>query len=205
MRKSLAVVLLVVTAAAVPSRRKIGVAVVRGGSDALKPSRSFVGRFLAAIREFLASFFDPAFGGSKAPTKQPPVKKKTYPRTTAPRRGRTVTVDDLKQLEGGEVKAVRTEEDFARFIRGNKLVVADFWASWCGPCQTMKPKFAALSDRLNRKATFLAVDVDAAKPIAQKYSVSSMPTFVFFKNGKELDRFSGADESRLESLISKLA
>lgn len=157
--------------------------VPRGGADAttLKPTRSFLGRWLATLRQFLASFFDPAFGGSRAPTKQqqppPAASARAAPKA---RRSKTVTIDDLKKMEGGAVKAVKTEAEFTKFIASPKLVVVDFFATWCGPCQNIKPKYAAMSDRFH-KATFLAVDVDANKPIAQKYAVSSMPTFVFFK------------------------
>ncbi|EGB04150.1 hypothetical protein AURANDRAFT_8948, partial [Aureococcus anophagefferens] len=70
----------------------------------------------------------------------------------------------------------------------------------CGPCVSMKPKFAKLSDRFGNAANFYAVDADA-RPVSSKHGVSSMPTFVFFKDGAELDRFSGADEAKLETLI----
>ena len=64
------------------------------------------------------------------------------------------------------------------------------------------PKFAKISDRYGG-VKFYAVDVDAAKPVAQKHAVSSMPTFVFFQGGKEIDRFSGADENKLSQLIER--
>jgi len=196
-------------------------AVPRGGASALTAgrSRSVVRRWLDAVKAFLASFFDPKFGGATAPA---PVAKAASSSSSGPpqrsstassrrvgagaaKKRRTVTVEDLKQIEGGTVEAVATPADFSRRIASKKLVVTDFWASWCGPCQQMKPKFAAISDRYAKRATFLAVDVDKAKPIAQKYAVSSMPTFVFFKDGKELDRFSGADEQKLETAIARLA
>lgn len=185
--------------------------VLRGGADAsLKPSRSILGRLISAFRGFVASFFDPVFGGTRAPVT--PTRRREggggTPKPRAPRRSstsksKTVTVNDLKRIEGGAVKAVRTEAEFTRAISSTKLVVVDFWASWCGPCQNIKPKYSAMSDRF-KKATFLSVDVDAAKAIAQKYGVSSMPTFVFFRAGREIDRFSGADENRLEQLIVRL-
>ena len=49
----------------------------------------------------------------------------------------------------------------------------------------------------------IPTQVDAAKPVSSKHGVSSMPTFVFFKDGAELDRFSGADEAKLETLIER--
>ena len=53
----------------------------------------------------------------------------------------------------------------------------------------------------NRRS--IPTQVDAAKPVSSKHGVSSMPTFVFFKDGAELDRFSGADEAKLETLIER--
>lgn len=184
---------------------------IRGGAEAtkLEPSRSVLGKFVSAIRNFVASFFDPAFGGSRSASPQAAattVTKKAAPRSSRSSGSRkTVTVADLKDIEGGQVKPIRNEAEFAKAIATSKLVVVDFWASWCGPCQSMKPKYSAMSDRMSKKAHFLSVDVDKVKPVAQKYSVSSMPTFLFFKSGKELDRFSGADEDRLATLISRLA
>mmetsp|Transcript_33310 Transcript_33310/g.106345 ORF Transcript_33310/g.106345 Transcript_33310/m.106345 type:complete len:215 (-) Transcript_33310:105-749(-) len=192
-----------------PSRRR-ALVVLRGGGEAVvEPGkRSLVRRWLDALRAFLGSFFDPSFGGVEAP---PPVAPAAAPKAKAmlskgaPRRAKKVTVADLQSIEGGTVQSVGTEADFARKIASQKLTCVDFWATWCGPCQQMKPKFAAISDKHAKRAAFLAVDVDKAKPIAQKYAVSSMPTFVFFKGGKEVSRFSGADESKLEATIARLA
>ena len=171
--------------------------------------RWVVRRWMDAVVAFLASFFDPSFGGeSAAPVMSAPATKAAKAKLVskgASRRAKKVTVEDLKNLQGGTVQSVATDADFSKKIASKKLVVCDFWATWCGPCQTMKLKFAAISDRHAKRASFLAVDVDKAKPIAQKYAVSSMPTFVFFRDGKEIDRFSGADENRLEEIISRLA
>ena len=106
-------------------------------------------------------------------------------------------------MEGGRVKPIKTAAEMKRAIASSKLTVVDFWASWCGPCMQIKPKFAKISDRYGGVG-FYAVDVDAAKPVSQAHGVSSMPTFVFFKGGKEIERFSGADENKLSQLIERL-
>ncbi|XP_055345315.1 thioredoxin-2-like [Paramacrobiotus metropolitanus] len=84
---------------------------------------------------------------------------------------------------------------------GNKLVVLDFHATWCGPCRNIAPKFEEFANKYD--AVFLKVDVDEAEEIASTYEITSMPTFVFVKNGKKVDSFSGADVNKLEQTIKK--
>lgn len=84
-------------------------------------------------------------------------------------------------------------QDFdEKVLKATKPVVVDFNASWCGPCQTMRPIFHKLAHELSDKFVFVAVDVDAFGDLAQRYSVQGVPTFVFFKDGKEVERLVGA-------------
>ena len=189
-----------------PSRATACLA-LRGGAGAkvLSPKRSMIGKIMA----FIASFFDPAFGGNyaggaaQAQAAAPAAAPARASRMNRQGGGRTISVDDLKQMEGGRVKPIKNAAEMKRAIASSKLTVVDFWASWCGPCMQIKPKFAKISDRYGGVG-FYAVDVDAAKPVSQAYSVSSMPTFVFFKGGKEVERFSGADEEKLSTIIERL-
>ncbi|XP_034532154.1 thioredoxin-like isoform X2 [Notolabrus celidotus] len=85
---------------------------------------------------------------------------------------------------------------------GGKLVVVDFTATWCGPCQRIGPIFEALSKKPeNSNVVFLKVDVDDASEVAQECKVNSMPTFQFYKNGEKIEEFSGADGPKLEKLV----
>lgn len=86
---------------------------------------------------------------------------------------------------------------------GGNLVVVDFTATWCGPCQMIGPHFDELSNRYAADATFLKVDVDQCPQTARSQGVSSMPTFVFYRNSQEVDRFSGANPGTLESKIKE--
>ncbi|XP_043252374.1 thioredoxin-2 [Colletes gigas] len=101
-----------------------------------------------------------------------------------------VYVDDATTLESELTKA------------GDKLVVLDFFALWCNPCKAIAPKITELLKEIP-DIVFLKIDVDEAHEIAQQYQITSMPTFVFIKNGKVLETFSGANYDKLKSLVLK--
>ena len=78
----------------------------------------------------------------------------------------------------------------------------DFSAKWCMPCKMISPVFEAYSkDTLFKNAVFVKVDVDESVELAMKYGVQSMPTFLFFKSGEVVTRFSGADTNKLRETI----
>lgn len=85
---------------------------------------------------------------------------------------------------------------------GSKLVVVDFSATWCGPCQQIKPVFESLPAKYPN-VVFVHADVDKLRELEEVESVSGVPTFRFWKNGKKLEEFSGVNESKLFSLIEK--
>lgn len=64
----------------------------------------------------------------------------------------------------------------------------DFWAPWCGPCQTMKPVMEELKKELAGKVEFVEINVDEKPEEAQKYEVMSIPTFILLQDGKETGR-----------------
>jgi thioredoxin 1 len=77
-------------------------------------------------------------------------------------------------------------------------VVIDFFATWCGPCKRIAPAYERLAEALS-SIVFLKVDVDESPELVNAFDVSSMPTFVFLKDGKEVKRVEGADMAQLES------
>lgn len=85
---------------------------------------------------------------------------------------------------------------------GQKLVVVDYTATWCGPCQRIAPVFHEMAQKY-KSAVFLKVDVDKCQDLAAAQGVSSMPTFIFYKNKIVLDRISGANPAALENKIKQ--
>ncbi|XP_015122913.1 thioredoxin-2 [Diachasma alloeum] len=83
---------------------------------------------------------------------------------------------------------------------GDKLVIIDFFATWCGPCKVIAPQFEELSKEFP-DIVFLKVDVDDNEEIATEYEIGSMPTFVFIKNGKTVHQFTGASLQKIKDGI----
>ena|SRR3989338_3744440 len=83
------------------------------------------------------------------------------------------------------------KNNFEEEIKNNKIIIIDNWAIWCGPCKAMSPIFEELSKEM-KDIKFAKLNVDDNTDIATKLGVMSIPTFIVFKNGKEVDRFSGS-------------
>jgi len=80
------------------------------------------------------------------------------------------------------------------------LAVVDFWATWCGPCRMVAPILDQLSVAYAGKAKVAKLDVDANQRTAMRFNVRSIPTILFFKNGKLVDTVIGAvGKDKLES------
>ena len=73
----------------------------------------------------------------------------------------------------------------------NGVVVVDFFATWCGPCKMLAPVFEELSNEMNESAKFVKVDIDQNMEIARKFMVSTVPTMMIFKDGKQVDTMVG--------------
>ncbi|CAK1549097.1 unnamed protein product [Leptosia nina] len=87
---------------------------------------------------------------------------------------------------------------------GDKLVVIDFMATWCGPCKVIGPKLEEIANEMADSIVVVKIDVDECEDIATEYNINSMPTFVFVKNSKKLEEFSGANADKLRNTILKL-
>lgn len=70
------------------------------------------------------------------------------------------------------------------------IVVVDFYANWCGPCKVLSPTLEQLSQEMN-DVKFIKIDVDKHEEIARLYGIMSIPTLIFFKNGKQVNKHIG--------------
>ena len=80
------------------------------------------------------------------------------------------------------------EDTFDNTLAEGKLMMVDFWAEWCGPCQMLGPVIESLSEKYEGKAVIGKVNTDEEGPLAMRYTVMNIPTVIFFKDGKEIDR-----------------
>ncbi|CDF90434.1 probable Thioredoxin-1 [Zygosaccharomyces bailii] len=83
----------------------------------------------------------------------------------------------------------------------DKLVVVDFFATWCGPCKMISPMVEKFSNEYTQ-ADFYKVDVDQVPEAAQKNEVSAMPTFILFKNGNAVAKVVGANPAGVKQAIA---
>lgn len=91
----------------------------------------------------------------------------------------------------GLISEVSSEGLQKLIAKSDQPIVADFWASWCGPCRAYAPKFEAASLQ-NRNAVFVKVDTEANPNVSQQLGIRGIPTTIVFKNGREHKRESGA-------------
>ena len=97
-----------------------------------------------------------------------------------------------------------TKNDFHEFI-SDKFVLVDFYAEWCMPCLMMSPVVDELSEKFKGKIKFGKVNVDSNQELAQKFNVFSIPNFILFNKGKQINQFTGAvSEEEFEERLRDL-
>lgn len=77
---------------------------------------------------------------------------------------------------------IKSQEEFDNLIKTNNNVIADFWATWCGPCKMIAPMIERLSEELPN-VTFAKINIDEVLDIPEKYNVRGIPTLIKFKDG----------------------
>jgi len=97
------------------------------------------------------------------------------------------------------------QDQFIKTVEDNSIVVVDFYADWCGPCQTLLPTVHKLAEELKYEVTIKKVNVDTNRELSAGFNIRSIPTLVYFKNGKEVARHNGLlSEGMLRGHINQL-
>ena len=96
------------------------------------------------------------------------------------------------------------EEDFEQeVLKSEKMVLVDFFATWCAPCQMLMPVLEKIASERN-DFDIIEIDVDEAKELAMRYDIEAVPTMVIFRNGTAIDRIGGYyNKEELEEEIKK--
>jgi thioredoxin 2 len=98
-----------------------------------------------------------------------------------------------------------TDTNFDEVVVNSDIpVIVDFWAPWCGPCQMMAPNFEKSAQNFPLKALYTKVNTEESGQLGARFGIRSIPTLIVFKNGKEVDRVSGAlDEVSLSNMVRR--
>lgn len=118
---------------------------------------------------------------------------------------RTIAMAQMKKtplVADHEKVLTLTEQNFQQKTKG-KVVLVDFWATWCAPCRMMAPVLNDVASELNGNSHVGKVDIQQYQSLANQFKVRSIPTLILFKNGKEVNRFVGIKSK--EFLLKEMA
>ncbi|KAI4355979.1 hypothetical protein L6164_000033 [Bauhinia variegata] len=112
--------------------------------------------------------------------------------------------DHHVDFASGNVQLISTKESWdqklAEAKRDGRIVIANFSATWCGPCKMVAPFFCELSEKYP-SLMFLVVDVDELTDFSTSWEIKATPTFFFLKNGEQIDKLVGANKPELQKKI----
>ena len=94
-----------------------------------------------------------------------------------------------------------TTENFESYKNGSLPLVVDLWATWCGPCRMLAPIVSELASEYDGKIVVGKCDVEENEDIAMEFGVRNIPTLLFFKDGKLVDKFAGS--AKKPALVEK--
>ena len=107
-------------------------------------------------------------------------------------------------IKSEDMSTGNKKETFREIISGDKLVLIDFTAEWCGPCKMMKPILAELRQRMRDKIRILKIDIDRSPAVADAFDIQSVPTLMLIRNHNILWRQSGVmHANQLERIIDQ--
>jgi len=94
------------------------------------------------------------------------------------------------------------DQNFSTILNEEKPVMIDFFATWCGPCQLSSPMIDELSEEFKESLVIGKIDVDENPDSVTQYGIKSLPTLIFFKNGKVMDKQEGSASK--QKIIEKI-
>lgn len=83
-----------------------------------------------------------------------------------------------------KIKTISSTEEFDELIKKDRYVLVDFWAAWCAPCRMVAPVIDKIAEQYGEKVTVAKVNVDDHQELAIRYGIQSIPTVIFFKEGR---------------------
>ncbi len=100
---------------------------------------------------------------------------------------------------------IKETEFDSKVLKSNLPVIVDFMATWCPPCKMLAPVIEKIADEYNGKIDIFSINTDDNANIAGSYSITGVPTLIFFKNGEEINRIVGYKDYRaLKAEVDKL-
>ncbi|KAI3742798.1 hypothetical protein L1987_60494 [Smallanthus sonchifolius] len=109
---------------------------------------------------------------------------------------------------GGKVTCITTKDAWNQKLSEaktqGKIVIANFSASWCGPCKSVSPYYIELSEK-HPSLMFLTIDVDELTELSTQWDVKATPTFFFLRDGQQIDKVVGANKAELQEKITTIA
>lgn len=109
------------------------------------------------------------------------------------------------EFAGGNVSIITTKESWELKMeeakRENKIIIANFSATWCGPCKMIAPFYSELSEK-HPSLMFLLIDVDEMTDFSTSWDIKATPTFFFLQDGKQVDKLVGANKPELQKKIT---
>lgn len=130
-------------------------------------------------------------GEKKEDTTPTETKKQTVVETKTQTSVESNNTSDSYKRSGKTVVKVSGQDALNEYIGSSQLTVVDMYADWCGPCRQLAPVLKNLAMEYGDRVSFVKVDVDRNRRLAQKYRANSIPLVLFFKNGSIVDRMEG--------------
>lgn len=100
---------------------------------------------------------------------------------------------------------VVTNTNIDELLSSEQPVLIDFWAAWCGPCKRLSPTVDEIAEEYDGRAVVAKCNVDDADEVAMSYGIRSIPTLIFFKDGKMVQRLIGVvSKEEIESVLNTI-